>query len=114
MEYVYEMPAEMLEECAKKGSVERFEYDTFTYDEGDNKPLKKGAWVYLPYGYDPAKKYDILYLLHGGGVTEENAGEIIQALRPDLIDVMTGAEDVKGSKSPEIIAALAETAAING
>ena len=71
MEYVYEMPEEMLEECAQKGSVERFEYDTFTYDEGDSKPLKKGAWVYLPYGYDSAKKYDILYLLHGGGVTED-------------------------------------------
>ena len=53
-------------------------------------------------------------VLVGGGVTEENAGEIIQALRPDLIDVMTGAENAKGSKSPEIIAALAETAAING
>ena len=33
--------------------------------------MKKGAWVYLPYGYDPSKKYDILYLLHGGGVTED-------------------------------------------
>ncbi|MCR4787465.1 MAG: hypothetical protein K5888_02660 [Lachnospiraceae bacterium] len=71
MEYVYEMPEEMLKECDEHGSVERFEYDTFTYDEGDNRPLKKGAWVYLPYGYDPAKEYDILYLLHGGGVTED-------------------------------------------
>ncbi|MCR5510140.1 MAG: hypothetical protein K6F54_04240 [Lachnospiraceae bacterium] len=71
MEYVYEMPKEMLEECAEKGRVERFEYDTFTYDEGDSRPMKKGAWVYLPYGYDPSKKYDILYLLHGGGVTED-------------------------------------------
>ena len=71
MEYVYEMPEEMLKECDRKGQVERFEYDTFTYDEGDSKPLKKGAWVYLPYGYDPAEKYDILYLLHGGGVNED-------------------------------------------
>ncbi len=70
MDYVFEMPAEMLAETDKKGTVERFEYDTFTYDE-ENKPLHKGAWVYLPYGYDKSVKYNVLYLLHGGGFTEE-------------------------------------------
>ncbi|MBR5421059.1 MAG: esterase family protein [Lachnospiraceae bacterium] len=70
MEYVYEMPGEMLEKCDKAGKVERFEYDSFTYEE-DNKPLHKGAWVYLPYGYDEGKKYNVLYLLHGGFVTED-------------------------------------------
>ncbi|WP_026528123.1 alpha/beta hydrolase [Butyrivibrio sp. VCD2006] len=70
MDYVFEMPAEMLQETDKKGTVERFEYDTFTYDE-ENKPLHKGAWVYRPYGYDKSVKYNVLYLLHGGGFTEE-------------------------------------------
>ena len=70
MDYVFEMPAEMLAETDKKGTVERFEYNTFTYDE-ENKPLHKGAWVYLPYGYDKSVKYNVLYLLHGGGFTEE-------------------------------------------
>ena len=70
MEYIYEMPGAMLKECAQKGSVERFEYDTFTYEE-DNRALRKGAWVYLPYGYDRTKKYNVLYLLHGGGVNED-------------------------------------------
>lgn len=63
MEYVFEMPEKMLRECAKQGNVERFAYDTFTYDEGDSKPLHKGAWVYLPAGYDSSRKYNILYLL---------------------------------------------------
>ena len=71
MNYVYEMPKEMLEECAQKGTVERFEYDSFTYDEGDSQPIHKGAWVYLPCGYDASEKYDILYLMHGGNFTEE-------------------------------------------
>lgn len=71
MNYVYEMPKEMLEECDKKGSVERFEYDSFTYDDGDSQPIHKGAWVYLPFGYDASQKYDILYLMHGGNFTEE-------------------------------------------
>ena len=70
MNYVYEMPAEMLQECDKKGTVERLNYDTFTYEE-DNQPLHKGAWVYVPYGYDAAKKYNVLYLLHGGNVNED-------------------------------------------
>ncbi|MBR5115544.1 MAG: hypothetical protein IK096_00630, partial [Lachnospiraceae bacterium] len=67
MNYVYEMPEEMLKECAHKGTVERFEYDSDTYDPEDPRKLHKGAWVYVPCGYDPAKKYNILYLMHGGG-----------------------------------------------
>lgn len=70
MEFVYEMPEKMLKECKKPGRVERLEYDTHTYEE-DDRPLKKGAWVYLPYGYSSEKPYDILYLLHGGGVNED-------------------------------------------
>ena len=70
MNYVYEMPEKMLKKCEKPGKVERFEYDTFTYEE-DNKPLHKGAWVYLPYDYDKNATYDVLYLLHGGGVNED-------------------------------------------
>ena len=70
MDYIYEMPNEFLQDCPEKGKVERFEYVTNTYDE-DNKTLNKGAWVYLPYGYDASKKYNILYLMHGGGVTED-------------------------------------------
>ena len=71
MDYVFEMPEAMLKVPAKKGTVERLEYDTFTYDEGNNVPMKKGAWVYLPYGYSAKKPYHVLYLLHGGGVTED-------------------------------------------
>ena len=71
MKYVYEMPEEMLKECKHGGSVERFEYESETYDESDQRKLHKGAWVYVPYGYDPAKRYNILYLLHGGNFREE-------------------------------------------
>ena len=71
MNFVYEMPAAMLLETDKKGTVERFIYNTQTYDERVSQPMEKGAWVYLPYGYDAAKQYNVLYLLHGGGVTED-------------------------------------------
>jgi enterochelin esterase-like enzyme len=71
MEYVFEMPGDILKTPTKSGIVERFEYDTQTYGDDESTPLHKGAWVYLPADYDPAKEYDILYLLHGGGFTEE-------------------------------------------
>ena len=70
MEFINEMPKAMLREQALKGKVERFEYETFTYDS-DSKPMHKGAWVYLPYGYNENEKYNVLYLLHGGGVSED-------------------------------------------
>lgn len=31
--------------------------------------INKDAFVYLPYGYSPTEKYDVLYLIHGGGET---------------------------------------------
>lgn len=70
MNFIYEMPEKMLKACEKHGTVERLEYDTFTYEE-DNRPLHKGAWVYLPHGYSRERRYNILYLLHGGGVNED-------------------------------------------
>lgn len=70
MEYVFEMPKEMLEETDKKGRVELLEYDSQTYDN-NAKILHKKAWVYLPYGYTDSGKYNILYLLHGGGFTQD-------------------------------------------
>ncbi|WP_026524997.1 alpha/beta hydrolase [Butyrivibrio sp. MB2005] len=70
MDYVFEMPGEMLVEAEKKGRVELLEYDSNTYDE-ENRTLHKKAWVYLPYDYDETKNYNILYLLHGGGFTQD-------------------------------------------
>ena len=51
MNYIYEMPAEMLKEADKKGRVELFEYESQTYAEPSEK-LHKKAYVYLPYDYD--------------------------------------------------------------
>lgn len=54
------------------GTLEKLEYETwesFSYAEKTQK-LTKTAWVYLPYGYDGAKQYNILYLSHGGWSNE--------------------------------------------
>ena len=70
MNFVFEMPKNMLRNCKEGGTVERFAYDTYTYEE-NNKPLCKGAWVYLPKGYSSSKCYNVLYLLHGAGANED-------------------------------------------
>lgn len=50
-----------------QGKIETITYDTETYDEGNSVKMQKQANVYLPAGYDPGKKYNVLYLMHGGG-----------------------------------------------
>lgn len=71
MEYVHVMPGEMMKEVSLQGEVRRFTYGTYTYEAEGDRPLQKGAWVYLPYGYSEAVQYNILYLMHGGGVNED-------------------------------------------
>ena len=71
MKFIFEMPVEMLQKTDKKGTVERFLYNTRTYDERVSLPMTKAAWVYLPHDYDTNKQYNVLYLLHGGGVNED-------------------------------------------
>ncbi len=59
------------------GTVETVAYDTYAYaieafnGDGERLPITKEANVYLPYGYDPSVQYDIYYLMHGGGGTNE-------------------------------------------
>ena len=48
----------------RPGKVVRMEYDAPTE--------RKYACVYTPYGYDSSKKYEIIYLMHGGGGRQED------------------------------------------
>lgn len=56
-------------ECDQKGTVVSLEYDTPAYAVNDllglDETLHKKLSIYLPYGYDEAKQYNVLYLLHG-------------------------------------------------
>lgn len=56
-------------ECAQAGTVEKITYQTKAYAT-DQRSVEKDAYVYLPYGYDASKQYNILYLLHGTGDDE--------------------------------------------
>ena len=56
-------------ECDRPGTLEELIYETKAYAT-DNRTVTKRALVYLPYGYDEAKQYNILYLMHGTGDDE--------------------------------------------
>lgn len=58
--------------AAKKdfaGTVEYITYQTKDY-YGDGSEVTKPAYVYLPYGYDESKQYNVLFLMHSGGGDE--------------------------------------------
>ena len=65
---IFDIEPKYYEECSEKGKVERIDYHTVNYDGAE---MDKYAFVYTPYGYDPQKKYEILYLIHGGGEDAE-------------------------------------------
>lgn len=49
----------------EKGRIEEFSYMTKDYIGNSGKTEEKKCNVYLPYGYDNSRKYNILYLIHG-------------------------------------------------
>ena len=53
---------------ARPGTLERMTYSSNSHDPR-SLPLEKEALVYLPYGYeaDPARRYPVMILTHGGG-----------------------------------------------
>ena len=68
-----EIPTDYFTPADRGGKVVRLDYETSTYD-AENQRLSKYAFVYLPYGYEesnPQARYNVFYLMHGGGGTAE-------------------------------------------
>ena len=61
---IKDIPADYRSAAEHAGEVVRFDYDTGAES--------KYAYVYVPYGYDESKQYDILYIMHGGGGSQES------------------------------------------
>ncbi|HWT74783.1 MAG TPA: alpha/beta hydrolase-fold protein [Mobilitalea sp.] len=55
------------------GTIKQIYYKTYDYF-GDSSEITKPAYVYLPYGYDETKQYNVLYLMHGIGGNEKEWG----------------------------------------
>ena len=74
------VPKSVFQAAENKGRVETFSYKV----EKDGKKFEKQAQVYLPFGYDGADKsikYNVVYLMHGGG---DDAGSFFSDKRGPL------------------------------
>jgi len=69
--YFTPMPTDYLALSDKPGSIETLTYEAENQEGGKDK---KKLHVYLPHGYNAADKntkYNVLYLMHGGGENED-------------------------------------------
>ena len=79
------VPEEYKQKCEHKGSIKTMTYEV-TSVTNPSVTAKKTACVYLPYGYDESKQYNVLYLVHGAGgsetewLTSEHCKEVIDNL----------------------------------
>lgn len=73
-------------EISEAGTLEELVYETKAYAT-DGRSVEKRALVYLPYGYDPDKNYNILYLMHGTG-DDENYWLKTHAYNKTMLDNM--------------------------
>lgn len=84
------------ESCHKPGTLETLSYTSNSYD-AQNLTTQKNALVYLPHGYDPAAdiRYNVLYLMHGGGGSYEeffgglNANTVLKPMLDQMIEAGT-------------------------
>lgn len=83
--------------CPQAGTVEELTYRTKAYAT-DSRELQKRAQVYLPYGYDENRQYNILYLMHGTG-DDENYWLLTNPQNKDMLDRMIAS----GSIDPLIV-----------
>ena len=69
-----EIPTEYFRPTERQGKLRDLYYDTyesFSY-ESKMQTIEKHAIVYLPYDYDETKKYNVVYLMHGGWSNENS------------------------------------------
>lgn len=64
------LPERFYEPCEQEGTILSWSYETTDWSR--QMPVIMKVRFYLPYGYDPGQKYNVLVLLHGLRATEES------------------------------------------
>ena len=72
---------------------------------GPSNAASSGSTASLPL-YRSVKAVASCPVMLGGGITPDNCKEVIAEARPDILDVMTGAEKALGLKSEELVIEL--------
>lgn len=61
-----ELPDKYFAPCVHSGELVEIKYETPFYYSSNRKPVnQRTAQVYIPYGYDPETKYDVMILMPG-------------------------------------------------
>lgn len=85
-------------EIEQAGKVEKIEYNSYIYDDNGVKTAdnKKYCYVYLPYGYDETKQYNVMYLMHGGGGSAESwIMESEGSTTKNMLDTMIAKKEIE-------------------
>ena len=94
---VYEdrVPAAYSSTCPQGGTIEKFTYQAHDYYNGEVL-YEKAAFVYLPYGYDASRTYDLLILCHGIGGSENEWGMNSDSSRvKKIMDNLIAREEIR-------------------
>lgn len=78
-DFLYDIESDVItaleQPCTEQGTVVTLDYEAPAYalNEilGADLTLEKSVSIYLPFGYDESKQYNVLYLLHGTGGDNE-------------------------------------------
>lgn len=81
---IWAVPSRFDAVCDQAGTVEPLTYQTKAYAT-DQRDVEKRTNVYLPYGYDETKQYNILYLMHGTG-DDENYWLLTHPQNKNMVD----------------------------
>lgn len=83
------VPSDYFNTAEEQGTVEVLTYSSRDYTSASLSATQKPAYIYLPYGYDANKKYDIIYLMHGWtGTAQEYFGLPSRQQMKNLFDNM--------------------------
>ena len=66
------LPEEYYTPAVNQGSLVRYAYTVTAYADHSNSMYNKEMLIYLPYGYDQSKQYNVLILLPDGDGTEDS------------------------------------------
>lgn len=92
--YTHAVPDGYDQEAEERGSIVRIDYDTRDYAEGSGAARTNTAYVYLPYGYDESRRYNILYFVHGHYSTASSTLEDGDGMVRKLLDQMIAHGDI--------------------
>ena len=82
------------QEADERGSIVCIDYDTRDYAKGTGAARTNTAYVYLPYGYDTQRRYNILYFVHGHYSTAASTFEDKDGAVRKLLDQMIAHGDI--------------------